>query len=295
VSPLLVRDLGKRYGRRWVLSRVAFEVAGGEVYALAGPNGSGKTTVIRLVTGLAFPSQGQVLLLGENVHESGWRARRHLGAVVEAPAAFYPYLTGRENLERLAWMSGLENAAARIREVLARLELLAVADQRTGGYSLGQRQRLGIAAAILADPQVLVLDEPTSGLDPEGIQKVHELLAEEAARGVAVLVSTHHLREISAYASKVGILGGGRLVDEVVLSPERPRYRLIAGDPERAAALLKTVPELREVRLQGQAVLFEGPPERAVFVLAEAHIPVLELTRDYFDLHAYYRERVNRA
>jgi len=295
VAPLSVRNLGKRYGRRWVLTRVAFEVAEGEVYALAGPNGSGKTTIIRLVTGLAFPSQGEVLLLGENVHESGWRARRHLGAVVEAPAAFYPYLTGRENLERLAWMSGLKNAAARIREVLTRLELLAVADQKVGSYSLGQRQRLGIAAAILAEPKVLVLDEPTSGLDPEGIQKVHELLAEEARRGAAVLVSTHHLREISAYASKVGILGGGRLVDEVALSPERPRYRLRTADPERAAALLKTVPGLREVRLRGEVVLFEGPPERAVFALAEARIPVYELTQDYFDLYAYYRERVSRA
>jgi len=267
----------------------------GEVYALAGPNGSGKTTVIRLVTGLAFPTQGEVLLLGQNVHESGWRARRHLGAVVEAPAAFYPYLTGRENLERLAWMSGLKNAAARIREVLARLELLAVADQKVGGYSLGQRQRLGIAAAILNDPKVLVLDEPTSGLDPEGIGKVHALLAEEAAKGVAVLVSTHHLREISAYVRRVGILSGGRLVDEVVMRPERPRYRLRVREPERVAAFLKTVPGLQGVRLRGEVVLFEGAPERAVFALAEAGIAVLELTRDYFDLHAYYRERVARA
>ena len=295
MSLLLAKDLGKRYGRRRVLSRVSFGVEAGEVYALAGPNGSGKTTIIRLVTGLAFPSEGEVRLLGENVHEAGWRARRSLGAVVEAPAAFYPHLTGRQNLERMAWMSGLKDAAARIREVLTRLELLAVADRKVGGYSLGQRQRLGIAAAILARPQVLVLDEPTSGLDPDGIQKVHELLAEEAGRGVAVLVSTHHLREISAYANRVGILGGGRLVDEVELRPDRPRYRISTPSPERAVALLKTVPGLEEVRLRGDKVLFRGPPERAVFALAQAGIAVLEVTRDYFDLYAYYRERVSRA
>jgi len=293
VPALLAKNLGKRYGRRWVLTRVDFAVEPGEVYALAGPNGSGKTTIIRLVTGLAFPSAGEVRLLGENVHEAGWRARRHLGAVVEAPAAFYPHLTGRQNLERMAWMSGLKDPTARIREVLHRLELLAVADQRVGSYSLGQRQRLGIAAAILARPRVLVLDEPTSGLDPDGIQKVHELLAEEAGRGVAVLVSTHHLREISAYANRVGILSGGRLVDEVELSPDRPRYRLLVADPERAAALLKTVPGLTGVKLRGEEVLFEGEPEQAVFALAQAGIAVRELTRDHFDLYAYYRERVS--
>ena len=290
-----VINLGKRFGRRWVLTKVNFKIEPGEVYALAGPNGSGKTTIIRMVTGLAFPSTGEVRLLGENVHETGWRARRELGAVVEAPAAFYPHLTGRQNLERMAWMSGLGDASARIREVLARLELFAVADQKVASYSLGQRQRLGIASAILANPKVLVLDEPTSGLDPDGIHKVHELLAEEAASGVAVLVSTHHLREISAYANKVGILGGGRLVDEVELKPDEPRFRIVTSDPDRASVILKTVPEIKNVRLRGREVLFEGPPDKAVMVLARSGIAVFELTRDYFDLYAYYRERVNRV
>ncbi len=292
---LEVHQLGKRYGRRWVLERVSFAVEPGEVYALAGPNGSGKTTIIRLVTGLAFPSAGWVRLLGANVHEEGWRARRELGAVVEAPAAFYPHLTGRQNLERMAWMSGIKDPAARVREVMMRLEVIAVADQKVAGYSLGQRQRLGIAAAILARPRVLVLDEPTSGLDPDGIGKVHELLAEEADRGVAVLLSTHHLREASGYVSKVGILGGGRLVDEVVLKSETPRFRVRTDDPRRASALLKTVPGLLEVRLRGEEVLFAGPPEEAVRALVDAGFRILELGRDYFDLYAYYRERMSGA
>ena len=101
---LVVENVSKRYGRKPVLERVSFTLAPGEVYALAGPNGSGKTTLIRLVTGLAFPTSGQVLMLGENIHEGGYAVRRYLGAVVEAPAAFYPYQSGRANLERLAWL-----------------------------------------------------------------------------------------------------------------------------------------------------------------------------------------------
>ena len=295
MSALLVKNLGKRYGRRWVLERVEFSVAPGEVYALAGPNGSGKTTIIRLVTGLAFPTMGEVLVLGENIHEEGWRVRRNLGAVVEAPAAFYPHLTGRQNLERLAWMSGMQGAAARIREVLMRLEIISVADQKVGSYSLGQRQRLGIAAAILNHPRLLVLDEPTSGLDPEGIGKVHELLAELAENEVAVLISTHHLREASRYVRKVGILGGGRLVDEVVLGGDAPRWRIRTGDPERAFAALKTVPGVENPRIRGEYVLVEGPVEKAVEGLVRAGIPVYEVSRDYFDLYEYYRERVGRA
>jgi len=211
MEALRLEGVSKRYGRRPVLEGVSLSVRPGEVYALAGPNGSGKTTLIRLATGLAFPTKGRAFLLGEDVHKSP-AARRHLGAVVEAPAAFYPYLTGRENLRMHARLSGVEDEA-RIGEVLARLKLLAVADQKVEGYSLGQRQRLGLAAAILHRPKVLVLDEPTSGLDPEGVELVHRLLQELAREGVAILLSTHHLQEVARYAHRVGILGGGRLLD----------------------------------------------------------------------------------
>ena len=292
---LEAQDLGKRYGRRWVLERVSLTLEPGEVYAIAGPNGSGKTTLIRLVTGLAFPSAGRVSLLGENVHESGWRARKHLGAVVEAPAAFYPHMTGRQNLERLAWMSGLKNAEARIREVLMRLEVISVADQKVGAYSLGQRQRLGLAAAILAEPKLLVLDEPTSGLDPDGIQKVHELLAEEAEKGTAVLLSTHHLREASSLVHRVGILSGGRLVDEVRLGGKGRRYRLRVSEPERAVAFLKTLADVEEAFLRGEWVVIEGSLDRALAALVAEGYKVYEATADYFDLYEYYRERVRRA
>ncbi len=292
---LVVENLSKRYGRKPVLERVSFSLAPGEVYALAGPNGSGKTTLIRLVTGLAFPTGGRVLMLGENVHEGGYGVRRHLGAVVEAPAAFYPYLTGRANLERLAWLSGLAGAAERIRDVLFQLELVAVADQPVAGYSLGQRQRLGLAAAILAQPKVLVLDEPTSGLDPDGIQKVHEILREQAASGVSVLLSTHHLREVSAYTDRVGILGGGRLIDEVVMEGAAERHRLRVSEPERALAVLQTLPFVEAAERKGETLVVQGPVDETVKALVDDGHRVFEVTADYFDLYEYYRERVKHV
>jgi len=294
-SYLVVDNVSKRYGRKPVLERVSFNLAPGEVYALAGPNGSGKTTLIRLVTGLAFPTGGRVLMLGENIHEGGYGVRRHLGAVVEAPAAFYPYLTGRANLERLAWLSGVKNAAERIRDVLFNLELVAVADQPVGGYSLGQRQRLGLAAAILAKPKVLVLDEPTSGLDPDGIQKVHEILKEQAAGGVSVLLSTHHLREVSAYTDRVGILGGGRLIDEVVMEGASERHRLRVSEPQRALAVLQTLPFVESAELKGEVIVARGPVDEMVRALVEDGHRVYEVSADYFDLYEYYRERIKHA
>ncbi|GIW37247.1 MAG: hypothetical protein KatS3mg073_1392 [Meiothermus sp.] len=294
-AALEAQQLGKKYGRKPVLENITFAVQPGEVYALAGPNGSGKTTLIRLLTGLAFPTSGVVRMLGQDIYNGGYVARRALGAVVEAPAAFYPHMTGRQNLEMVAFLTGMSNVESRIREVLARLELLAVADQPVRTYSLGQRQRLGLASAILHEPQILILDEPTSGLDPQGISKVHEILAELAWKGVAVLLSTHHLREVSAYSDKVGILGGGRLLEEVKLGAKGETYRLRVDDPPRAAAFLKTVPGVQNVSLRDVNVIFEGSPNVALAALVRENYQVQFLEPDYFDLYDYYRERVKNA
>ena len=292
MEALRLEGVSKRYGRRPVLEGVSLSVRPGEVYALAGPNGSGKTTLIRLATGLAFPTKGRAFLLGEDVHKSP-AARRHLGAVVEAPAAFYPYLTGRENLRMHARLSGVEDEA-RIGEVLARLKLLAVADQKVEGYSLGQRQRLGLAAATRPRPKVLVLDGPTAGLDPEGVELVHRLLQELAREGVAILLSTHHLQEVARYAHRVGILGGGRLLDEVALSGKEA-YRLEAEPLEGALALLKTLPQVASARLQGRSVVFEGEPEAALRALLAEGYRVRALVPHRFDLLDYYQERVRHV
>ncbi len=304
------QGVGKRYGRFPVLEQVSFAVEPGQVYALAGPNGAGKTTLIRLVTGLSFPTAGRVLMMGTDVHVGGTRVRRALGAVVEAPAAFYPHLTGRENLRAHAALAGGYGWAApgqspmpiddaRLREVLTLVELLRMADRRVREYSLGQRQRLGLAAAILGNPRVLILDEPTSGLDPLGIGLVHRVLSSMAAAGTAVILSTHHLREVSSYAHRVGILGGGRLLEEVDLTARHSAYRFRVDDAARAAVILSTKPFVTRAYARAPHVIahleHETNAPDAVRALALENIRIFEANPDHFDLYEYYRERVEKA
>ncbi|MBZ9714693.1 MULTISPECIES: ABC transporter ATP-binding protein [Deinococcus] len=299
-----VRGLYKRYGSNSVLEDVHLTVMPGEVYALTGPNGAGKTTLIRAMTGLAFPSDGEVRLLGRDVHLDGQRARAYLGAVVEAPAKFYPQFTGTQNLQvhaNLAAMApgGRRISRDRIREVLALLELTRMADKKVGEYSLGQRQRLGVASAMLAEPKVLILDEPTSGLDPLGIGLIHRIVTSLATSGCAVVLSTHHLREIATYAHTVGILTGGRLVDTVDLRARQAAYRFRVDDPVGAAAVLERLPFVRRVSTRTPyAIAHLGGEARVPDALSHLHqegIRVFEASPDHFDLYEYYRERVEQA
>ncbi len=279
-------------------------VRAGEVYALTGPNGAGKTTLIRTMTGLAFPSDGEVRLLGRDVHTDGSRARAYLGAVVEAPAKFYPQLTGTQNLQVHANLStmapgGRRIGRERLREVMALLELTRMADRKVQEYSLGQRQRLGVASAILAEPKVLILDEPTSGLDPLGIGLIHRIVTSLATSGCAVILSTHHLREIATYAHTVGILTGGRLVDTVDLRARQAAYRFRVDDPVAAAAVLERLPFVRKVSTRTPyAIAHLGGESRVPDALAHLGaegIRVFEASPDHFDLYEYYRERVEQA
>jgi len=286
--------LTKRYGTRPVVRDLTFAVHPGEVYALVGPNGAGKTTVIRLVSGLAFPSSGTVRMLGEDPHETP-SVRRRLGAVVEAPAAFYPYLTGRSNLLLHARLAG-GVATSRVREVLDQVELGHAADRKVGVYSLGMRQRLGVAAALLTRPEVLILDEPASGMDPLSLHLVHRVLRDAAASGTAVLLSTHHLDEVVAYCSHVGILEEGVLIDEVDLRDRGARVRVLVDDVQNARLTLAAQPWVREVFVRGRDVVFtlEKPAaiDRVASCLAAAGVALRELGDDSFDLRSYYRERV---
>ncbi|AXG98820.1 ABC transporter ATP-binding protein [Deinococcus wulumuqiensis] len=294
-----VRGLSKSYGQTHVLTDVFLNVIPGEVYALTGPNGAGKTTLIRMLTGLAFPTRGEVRVMGVNVHTDGPRARTLMGAVVEAPAKFYPQFTGIENLKIHAGLTGAGVGPGRISEVLALLELTSMGGRRVAEYSLGQRQRLGVASAILAEPRVLILDEPTSGLDPLGIGLIHRIVTSLATSGCAVILSTHHLREIATYAHTVGIMTAGRLVDTVDLRSRTSAYRFRVDDPVGAAALLERQPYVRRaVARPPYAVAQLGAqanvPE-ALRLLANEDVAVYEVTPDHFDLYEYYRERVEYA
>lgn len=295
VEPAIrTEGLSKRYGRRPIVRDFTFEVRPGEVYALVGPNGAGKTTVIRLVSGLAFPSEGTVRMLGRDPQQHP-EVRRRLGAVVEAPAAFYPYLTGRANLRLHGRLAG-GVPEGRIDELLELMELGHAADRKVGVYSLGMRQRLGVAGALLTEPDVLILDEPASGMDPLSLHLVHRVLRDAAVRGSAVLLSTHHLDEVATYGTRVGIMEEGVLIDEVDLDQRRDRYRVRVDDPQAARHALAAQPWVQDAFLRaGQVIVQLADPDalgRVAPTLVETGRTVRELTADTFDLRAYYRERV---
>ena len=209
---LATQGLAKRYGSRIALDGLDLRVPEGVVYGFLGPNGAGKTTTMRILTGLIRPDAGKVELLGRPF---GRRDRRRLfdvGALIESPA-FYPFLSGRENLRALA-ATGAPVPAARIDELLTLVNLHERAGDKVSGYSLGMKQRLGIAAALLSDPRLLLLDEPANGLDPAGIVGMRDTLRALAATGKTVFVSSHILSEVQQLVDVVGIIARGRLVRE---------------------------------------------------------------------------------
>jgi ABC-2 type transport system ATP-binding protein len=215
VSPdlaLATRDLRKSYGSRVALAGLDLSVPTGVVYGFLGPNGAGKTTTMRLLTGLLHPDSGSIHLLGSPFARGDRRRLFRVGALIESPS-FYPYLNGRQNLHALA-ATGAPVPANRVEELLDLVGLRDRATDKVSGYSLGMKQRLGIAGALLSDPQLLLLDEPANGLDPAGIVAMRETLRHLATIGKTVFVSSHLLAEIQVMADVVGIIAAGRLVRE---------------------------------------------------------------------------------
>jgi ABC-2 type transport system ATP-binding protein len=211
---LVTTNLSRQFGQRWALADLCLRVRPGEVFGFLGPNGAGKTTAIRCMLGLLTPTSGTVELLGESD-----RTRRLLGvgAMVETPA-FHDFMTARENLHISAAYGGI--APGSIDDVLALVGLTDRGDERVSGYSLGMRQRLGLARAMLGAPRLLILDEPTNGMDPRGIGDVRDLIQKKKAEGVAVLMSSHLLAEVTQVCDTVGILSEGRLVHTGPVTPD---------------------------------------------------------------------------
>jgi ABC-2 type transport system ATP-binding protein len=233
--------LTKRYRRVTALDGLDLTVAAGQVFGFLGPNGAGKTTTLRILLGLVQPTSGQAWLNGRRVPDPGGLAE--VGAMIEEPA-FYPWLTGRRNLEILA-LCGPPLASARdeISAALDRAGLTGVADRKVKGYSQGMRQRLGLAAALLRRPALLLLDEPANGLDPAGIAEFRTLLRSLANDGVTVFLSSHLLAEVEQVCDEVAVLRAGRLLEQgpvASLATARPRLRVVVdpGDQPAALALL---------------------------------------------------------
>ncbi len=212
---LATRGLRKSYGPRLALDGLDLSVPPGVVYGFLGPNGAGKTTTMRLLTGLLHPDSGSIELLGRPFRRGDRRRLFEVGALVESPS-FYPYLSGRQNLRVLA-AAGAPVPTGRIEELLELVGLRERAKDKFSGYSLGMKQRLGIAAALLSDPKLLLLDEPANGLDPAGIVGMRETLRRLASAGKTVFVSSHLLAEVRVLADVVGIIAAGKLVREGTL------------------------------------------------------------------------------
>jgi ABC-2 type transport system ATP-binding protein len=221
VAPVLSAvGLTKRYDDVAAVSDLSFDVEAGLVTGFLGPNGAGKTTTLRMLLGLAAPTSGQALVFGKRYAELERPATR-VGAVLDA-ADLHPGRSGRDHLRVLARAAGL--ARDRVGEVLAVVDLTQAADRRVEGYSLGMRQRLGLATALLGAPELLILDEPANGLDPAGVRWLHDFLRAFAAQGGTVFVSSHHLAEVEQTVDRVVIIHRGRLVaasslEELTLGP----------------------------------------------------------------------------
>ena len=281
--------LTKRFGSYAAVDGIDLAVPSGSVYGFLGPNGSGKTTTIRMLLGLISPTSGRAEMLGRQVTGSSGSARsvlHRVGSLVEGPA-FHPYLSGRANLARLDAADALADprtSRTRIDAALDRVGLLPAATKRYRAYSLGMRQRLAIAAALLMPRDLLVLDEPTNGLDPQGTREVRGLIAALAADGTTVLVSSHLLAEVEQVCSHVGMMRAGRLVTQGPLDEVRrsgsATCRVETDDTDEAARVLREL-GVTEVSVAGSRVAGipgDLAPEKLVAALVHAGVGVRSFT-----------------
>jgi ABC-type multidrug transport system ATPase subunit len=270
---LETHDLSKTYGERPAVDSVNMTVRKGDIYGFLGPNGAGKTTTLRMCLGLVHPTSGKATVLGRPAGDAGTTART--GALIEGPG-FYPYLSGRANLQVLARYRGLLDTE--VDGALERVDLAERGGDRFKTYSLGMKQRLGVAAALMGEPELIVLDEPTNGLDPGGMADMRKLIVDLARGGQTVLLSSHLLAEVEEICDRVGVISRGRLLVESTVAELRGgrRLRVVATPLDRALAVGLRFTEAAQ--LDGEAVLLDVPDQRTPEV-------VRALVDDGVDVH----------
>jgi ABC-2 type transport system ATP-binding protein len=292
-TPVVARGLVKRYGAIVAVDHVDLNVEPGDVYGLLGPNGAGKTTTLRMMLGLIRPTEGHVELFGRDPLVEGARALDGVAGFVESPR-FYPYLSGRKNLELLAAYDG-GGAAGRIGDVLDLVELTSRAGDKVGGYSHGMRQRLGIASALLRDPNLLLLDEPTTGLDPGGMRDMRAMVRRLAGEGMTVLLSSHLLAEVEELCNRVAIVRSGRIAYEGRLEDLKrcagAGYRLRTSDQQRAEAIAAEETGIHDLRRDGADLHFTADEEsvgRLSLALAARGVGTLALIPETVSLESLF-------
>lgn len=278
------RDLTKRYGSRTLaVDNLNIEVRRGEIYGFLGPNGAGKTTTLRMLLGLVRPTSGSATILGRPPGDSESLVRT--GAIVESPA-FHPFLSGRDNLRGLARRASLPDA--RVEEALKMVKLVSRAKDKFSKYSLGMKQRLGVAAALLKDPELLILDEPSNGLDPAGQADMRRLIRTLAGRERTLILSSHNLSEVESLCGRVGVIAGGKLVAEGTVeelcsvgSPRKKDLLIRAVPLEAAARIVRTLYGVEKAKVSDGMLKLTTDSDRAAEInrkLVGAGFEVSELT-----------------
>lgn len=275
---LSVQGLKKNIGRKPIIRNVSFDVYAGEIFGFLGPNGSGKTTTIRMLVDLVKPSEGSIVICGDDIGAHPERALSHVGCIVENPE-MYSFMTGWENLEHFARMqSGITRE--RIEEVVEIVALGLRIHDKVKTYSLGMRQRLGIAQALLCKPKLLILDEPTNGLDPKGIKELREFIRMLSSTGMSLFISSHLLSEIQLMCDRVAIIAHGEViavgeVDELV--SQAGSYTVWETDkPAETLAMFQGGTDIRVVADDEHRIdesLTSGWQDAIVTVIEEEHVP----------------------
>ncbi len=276
---IATRGLTKRYGAVLAVDGIDLDVREGDVYGFLGANGSGKTTTVRMLLGLVLATAGEIDVVGERMPRAAATVLPQVGTLVEGPAS-YSHLSGRANLELFDAMGrggSRRGRRQRVGDVLERVGLGVAGERRVRGYSLGMRQRLGLAAALLRAPRLLVLDEPTNGLDPQGIREMRDLLLGLNAEGTTIFLSSHLLAEVEQMCTRVGVLDRGRLVvqdDLAALRSTTGRTIVVTPDADRALAMLDGRVEVRD----GERLVVRADDAAALNAsLVAAGVRVLEL------------------
>ena len=282
--------LTKRYGRVLAVDQLSLQVPRGHVFGLLGPNGAGKTTFMGMLLGLVRPTSGSFSLLGAN--GVSMDALRRIGAIVETPA-FYPYLSGRRNLAYFQGVMGRKDPGE-LDTLLERVGLADRADDAFKTYSLGMKQRLGLAYALLGDPELLILDEPTNGMDPAGMAEVRDLIRSLGSEGRTVLISSHLLNEVEQVCDSVAIISKGRLVvqgDVADLLHPQEQVRLRTTDDAKALAILTAADDIESAKAENEALVVTIAHERSselTALLSKSEVYVTEIAPLQVSLEQYF-------
>ena len=298
VNVLEVKDVYKHLGKSEIIKGISFSVKEGEIFGFLGPNGAGKTTTIRMMVGLIAANSGTITVVGHEIGSEREKALKNIGAVVENPE-LYTYLTGRQNLMQIAAIRRISKSD--VEEVIQLVNLKDRIDDKVKKYSLGMKQRLGLAAALIAKPKLLILDEPTNGLDPTGIMDFRDIVKKAAKElKTAVFISSHMLSEVQQLCDTVAFINNGLIksIESITggdIKQENDTVVVLTEDVEKCENILKTLAFVHETRRDENSIVVEldenSTPE-LIFSLAENKIRVMEVYKKHKGLEQRYMELV---